>query len=408
MYKMHKSQGNALTFFLNEDSALEQTELFIFSEKDASVQVLSGFSVFIWLGLEQGFSSSEILGLFEGESTYSSAHRYDFELELGRLNKLYKEGSLEARQIPDFDQSIQDITAYSVLDKMEGNCHNFSILCLGTSISLVFDEALSKRYRYLEGLLSNLKSDLGLTADLCLHIRNLNPGQLCIYLNGKELQGKFPENELVPRLLGVIRQLFKQRSSYQFATHAAALMVDDCMMVFPAVSGSGKSTLSATLLKRCRTRFFTDELALFDQDFNVLPMPVGIGVKEGAYEVLTSIWPELANQPDLFRPNGIKLKYLSAPYQKDIVAKKPNVFIFPCFDGQVLSVQCQKLSLGQSLMLLFEAGAHMKGEMDEHALQYLLEHMGKLPHYQLKYSSSEQLLDGVKAIIAECGLKKLL
>ena len=401
-FNSYKSQGQSLTFFLPDEKQDEvASELIVFAELSKACYVLSGYSQFIWLALEEGMGVLEISEMYQ-EVGGADANLVAFESELQRLHGLFTQGRLEEVIDDGYDQTITDLPDFVDLPGSYQNLSQFSLLQTRFAFDLPVD--LAEVQHDLFNVINNLHVDNNNAIDFLIAVKPLSASVCRIAINGKQIQEAVKLNELLTRLIAIVRQLAKQCSDYYLAMHAAAFSVDDYCFVCPAVSGSGKTTLSASVIKQLNAEFYTDELVLLDTAANVLPLPMGLGVKAGSYAPLEPLWPELSSLTEFMRPTGIAVKYLPAPERNvDAIKSGVNCIVFPQFiDAAATSSSkpvCQVLLPGQALSRLFEAGLHFRSELSADACLWLLNWLDSTPTIAVNYCATEDAIGAIEAFL---------
>jgi hypothetical protein len=113
--------------------------------------------------------------------------------------------------------------------------------------------------------------------------------------------------------------------------HSAAVMLGDCLVLFPAPSGSGKSLLAARLLSLGAV-YFSDEAVLLRRDGTVRPVPTALSVKAGGLAPLAAHFPKLCHLTEHDREDGVSVRYLPPPrasLPSPERAAQPTLVVFP-------------------------------------------------------------------------------
>ena len=131
-----------------------------------------------------------------------------------------------------------------------------------------------------------------------------------VYCDGYCATSPVARNELAPAIVREALIGAYEHSACLLGVHAGAVSSGERCVLLPGRSGSGKSTLTAALTHAGFT-FLTDELALIMPDRHVIRgLPVGVGLKEGAWNVLASRFPCVADLPTHYQADGTAVRYL--------------------------------------------------------------------------------------------------
>lgn len=117
-------------------------------------------------------------------------------------------------------------------------------------------------------------------------------------------------DQAVPLIKTCLIDLALRRSGDFGAVHAAALRRDGICLLLAGVSGAGKSTLTAALVAAGFELMADDTTVLARETLDARPVPFAICLKEGAWELLNSRFPELCRRPVHHRLDGKKVRYL--------------------------------------------------------------------------------------------------
>jgi len=110
-----------------------------------------------------------------------------------------------------------------------------------------------------------------------------------------------------------LRQIAIDRHRSFLQVHAGLVSHGDRGLLLPGPPGRGKTTLTATLIL-AGFRYLSDELAVFEGDpLEARAVPLGLAIKPGAVEVLSSSWPEVRAVPVDVREDGELVRYLVPP-----------------------------------------------------------------------------------------------
>lgn len=126
----------------------------------------------------------------------------------------------------------------------------------------------------------------------------------------------------------------KSETDWLAYIHGSAVSIASETIVLTTRVGSGKSTLAALLCKR-GFKFVSDDFVPIDLRFGkAFPFPAALSVKDGAYDVLQSFYPELSTAKSFhFKKSKKTVKYISFPDPTEYYIPNPvNTFIFVLYD----------------------------------------------------------------------------
>ena len=214
--------------------------------------------------------------------------------------------------------------------------------------------------------------------------------RLC--LNGTPQGGAVPVDMLVPMLYDRLRKIAYQRLTYLLAMHAA-VVTDGChTLVLPGQSGSGKSTLAASLLGR-GYQLCSDEVAVLAANGDLVPIPLGLGLKSGSWPLLERDYPALAATDEHTRWDGSRVRYLepeTIPFAHGRDSRQATHLCFPRFQPNGAG-GLESLGPVQALRTLTESGYQVRG-LDEECVERIVTWLLGLSCFVLTYSSAEEAL----------------
>jgi len=203
-------------------------------------------------------------------------------------------------------------------------------------------------------------------------------------------QGKF-SMKLVEKLYG------KSESNWLGIFHASALSDGYKNIMFLGDSGNGKSTLAALLVSQGYTLFADDFVPVEAKTQQIYYFPAAISIKEKALDVLSPLFPQLKETPQIDLEYIDKsVRYLVAPKPKE--AFKTHL---PC--KKLVFVKYQKGS-GLKLRKLNNEVAFEQLIPDSwlsnepQNAQLFLDWFASLICYSLTYSDNELMYDCVKKL----------
>ncbi len=175
--------------------------------------------------------------------------------------------------------------------------------------------------------------------------------------------------------------------------HSAVLERHGRAMLMPAPSGSGKSTLAAALALR-GWRLLSDEMAVFSfEDFEVIPNPRPVSLKNKAIEVIGAFAPDaIFSRTFVGTPKG-DVAYMRAP--DEALARlhqraRPNLVLIPKYQAGA-DTTLRRLGRSEAFNWLIESTGSYPTMLDTGfgLLARLVESCGL---YALEYSNLDQAI----------------
>ncbi len=281
----------------------------LFSTKRQELRALNGSAAFIWCCLEEGMARVEIgvalvesFGLDQAEAEGFVALSLTEWRKLGLLAGA-EDLAAEARSRPAAVE--RDAPARPDADF---HAHRRYRL-LDTILRLRFtDQAQLDR---VHPVLAHLTIPNEPGADLTLDLA-LDAGGHWVECGGERL-GPVTLEGLAPLVKTQVWLGAINRSSYLLYLHAGVIGVGEDCLLLPAAPGSGKTTLTAALTHSGRD-YLSDEAALLESgSLEVRPLPLGLGIKPGAWPLLEPLFPALGALPTHRREDGMLVRYLPPP-----------------------------------------------------------------------------------------------
>jgi hypothetical protein len=195
--------------------------------------------------------------------------------------------------------------------------------------------------------------------------------------------GGCTEQEIVPRLHGLLLLKAYEASGCLAAFHAAVVGNGTRCLLLPGASGSGKSTLVTAMVSMGHD-YLTDELALLSRDGAITPLPVSLGLKPASWALLEPLLPDLIRLPAHLQEKGSEVRYLR-PARLDARAHWADIaaVVFPRFAAGA-KTQLTPLSAAESLRRLADSGYAVPGGLDADVVTALLDWISRQRCFDLQ------------------------
>ena len=205
-----------------------------------------------------------------------------------------------------------------------------------------------------------------------------------------------PEEQLATFLQEKMMTASYQAHSYLISLHAASVEKNGKVVIFPAIAGSGKTTLTAALIQNGFS-LFSDENTSLDFEGTVHPLPFCMNIKEGSWDVLKAIYPNLKDRDVHYRFDGQKIRFLP-PENMHEGRKKATHLVFPKYTpGAKTSVI--PLNANETLLKIREASYQVQENMDVAKFERILENLVAIPKYALEYSDLDEAIAAINALL---------
>ena len=204
--------------------------------------------------------------------------------------------------------------------------------------------------------------------------------------------------DLAPRVKNLLRKLALDREAFFVELHAGVVSDGTHCVVLPAAPGSGKTTLTAGLV-HSGFDYFSDEIALLDEaTLSLRPVPLGLGIKPGAVDVLADRFPVLRDLQVHSREDGRQVRYLSltpdqvAPHD---AKRHARWLIFPRFAPHA-KTRLTPIGRPDALRRLMHECLVLPNLLDEARVEKLVQWMRRLDCYELPMSSLDEAVDCIR------------
>lgn len=185
--------------------------------------------------------------------------------------------------------------------------------------------------------------------------------------------------------------------------HSAVVELDGCGTLLAATSGSGKSTLAAELTLQ-GWRLLSDELALIDEDINLVPCARPVSLKNQSIDVILARHPGIHLGPLVKDTHKGTIAHLPAPgdsVARNLETAKPRLIIFPKWRANA-NLRLEPVGNGQAALRLIDQSFNypLLGRQGFERLADLVE---SAESWDLEYSSLDEARATLEQLVRERG-----
>ena len=193
-----------------------------------------------------------------------------------------------------------------------------------------------------------------------------------------------------------------RKADFLIAIHAAAVGSEAGCAVFPGKCGAGKTTLMAALIKE-GFRCFGDEVTILDRvTHRIIPVPVSLRVKEGSWDIVSSMFPEFRTLATHILKDGMKLRYLVPPKGSFAVnienTGTVRYLVFPFYTPEC-ETSISPLDRIEALRRLQQSGYAISDAWDRSKVEDLLTWIKNVDCYEMRVNSLPQAVCLVRRLL---------
>lgn len=400
---MINPNSQSLTLSSDVKSYILEDEVLLFSKIQKRLYRLNEVAALIWCCFEERMNHKAIVDFLI--KTYGITQTQAQNDLQGIIQTWHDAGFLESNPIQvvskkQIAEEAEDLFEYQITK------HNHSTNYITRHYHLIdtyfqFNYSSKEIEEIIHPLLKHLESHPGDTQQI-ENLYVLLDKKKYLLLQGNELVDYCDEKSgLAPMIHANILKLAYGHADFLLAIHAGAVYKDGNCMVLPAISGSGKSTLTAALLKE-GYGYCTDDMVLLSRDEHLIrPVPVSLGVKEGAWPVLSSIFPDINELPIYKRADNKFIRYLSPPIETLPVNTEQSFsvtnVIFPKYESES-SIKLTPLSSAEALCRITEAGYDLSADLNVSLVSELIQWVSEINCYSLEYGKLSDAITEIKKL----------
>jgi hypothetical protein len=369
----------------------------LFSEPSGGSRATSPLGALVWCELEAGRSWTEILhGLVTCGIPLAEARDHlqgfiDAWLEWGAL---LRPGEVPA-PVERFRKTIHISGLYPSFDPMYYAFRSRFYRIAGLVLEFRYASEELERwihpsFAYCE-VLGSAPADGSITVVRILRY-------YYVYTNHTVVWWKTRPGELMEMVRHAVQEQVGWRLDHIVRLRAAAVVKDDRLIIITG-NGRGRSTLAAQMIAR-GCEYYTDDTVFVERGTGLVrPLPLAIGVKDGAVSLLERHFYGLRDLPKHLRANGDELRFLPPPpyaLPREEVARRPAVVVYADhIPGMATTLT--PVSRAESLHYLMAAGmAPQTPELADMAV--LVEMMEGVDSYLLSGGDNEGLVEALLSV----------
>lgn len=372
-------------------SHILENELILFSESQQRLFRLNSTAAFIWYSLEEKQSVDEIVNSLV--ETFDIAY-CDAENDVTIvLNEWQSSGllALDSKNIEsialDKIGTQPDIDYPFPIPAINSDCRIRFFKLIDTCFRVRFTNKMIEEK--VLPLLNHLEITQPKQFDDTLDVIQSDEHYLLIQ-DGEILDYCIEENGIVPMMHANLLMVAYIQTDCLLAIHAGAIARGEQCILLPAISGSGKSTLTAALVND-GYMYCTDDLALLTHNTHkIRPVPVSIGLKEGAWPVLSPLFPQINDLETHFRADEKLIRYLPPPASSlaaDITKTySVKAIVFPHYQSNK-EISINPISPAEALCHLTEAGYDTRIKLTNLHIDELTNWISSIDCYSLVYGN---------------------
>ena len=365
-----KSSYKHLSLYLHGDS------LFVYSLATFNLYAFKEESAALFLMLEDNIEEAE---------------------EISKENESIK---LIKQILSASDESFEEVTTLENSDAHLEVCteqKNYIFYRLNNFV-FYFDMQDRKVLKKIDTLFKHIKSTPLIGESINRVAIEVDNGVYKVYINNKFTKEIDDIYQIVPIVLGLIRFMYYRQEPFLVALHAASLEYKGRVLIIPGVSGAGKSTLSVYLSTR-GFKLYSDELSVITTDEMMLPIPLGVGVKESSWNLVSEFVPNIEELEVHRRYDAQRVKYAQLDsYASSKLSVKSGVIIFSKYKKNVKS-KLEPIDIVETLNIIMNSQYHIYDPKDVTVVAQWLKLLATFEMYRFEYSDLNEAEEIIKKVM---------
>lgn len=374
-------------------------ELLLFSEKAQKVYCLNHSASLIWSYLENQMTLDEVVTAVA--NTYG-VRREQAGVDVGNLIRNWSDAGLltygHLQESCSDSAEVQSVNPVGCLFSPSlVRRHHLRFNLLEKAFLVRCDS--QEIGKCLSEVFAHLQSDFhepSIIIDIVESGKNLS-----IYALGVPVANDVKQEYIVPMVTDIVLSAAYKSHDCLIAIHAAVLKAGRECAVFVGESGAGKTSLSAALIHHGFT-YFSDETTFIDRSNKIIPLPISLRIKEGAWKLLSPMFPHLLKLRAHCLPENQKVRFLP-PTSGDFAVTIEE----GCSARWLISVRYApgkktdiiRISRIRALASLQSAGFDVCGPLDRQRISDLLTWIRTLDCYEMRIDRLEDAVDVLRSLV---------
>ncbi len=377
-------------------------QLLVFCEPTQTLYSLNPSAAYMWLCLESGRSVVETSRAVSETFNIRVAQAVsDAEAIVAQWTDAGLLSPADASAVAG-NAAHADELEFAALEPYEGTLpESFSSqfhFLLGGSTFLVRCEK-QEQERLVRPILAHLETEAE-KDDVVLTV--VSDGTEHVIVRDGLIAGSVPYPDQIAPVLGqeALRCAFR-RIDCLIAIHGAVVHNGSECVILAGPSGIGKSTLTAALIKG-GLGYFTEEVAVLHRDTRrVLPLPAGLRIKEGSWEVMSRLYPHFVELPVYRLVDRGRLRYFPPPpqccpcgYESGLPVR---ALIFPYYaPGEATNLW--QVDQVEALHRVQDGGYEAGDRLDQARIRELIDWISGIDCFQMPVSSLDEAVTIIRGV----------
>lgn len=383
---------DGVSLFLIEEEGL------LFSEPQQKIYSLNTMAAVIWVLIEDRQTTDQISNhlcdTYDMDRTTAQTYVSDV-ITNWRALKVLDTDEIQTR---DEGKKASDRSHFPALPPEETRPNTLQLKLLSQVIELRFEntETAALMHQVIVHLLTDGSAQPTIVIDVFQ-----SDGRFYLYVDqepGLECEAL---DQLAPIVKAAVWSMSVGKEDFFLDIHAGVAANEKACVILPGKAGSGKSSLTTALVHSGLT-YFSDEIALIDEDFRVMPAPLAFCIKSTGWDLMKPYLPHLEEQPVHRRADNKVVRYVP-PLQDSMPnpgARLPiHAIIFPTYSPDA-QTQLQPLTKTATLHRLLEECQAVPAQLTNARMHALIGWISSVAGFELPMSDLKTAVEQVNHILS--------